>query len=151
MTTNWRSTLWLMGIATILYALSVAAQAVELKPSTNAGELRNNELTLDVKGELRVMAEKQMQSLPMSVTATAKFSERRVDDGSLANEIRTLRYYESAKATIRVQNESTINRLREKHGLVRGKLSQNKLQLIAAQRLLQTSASDIPHNFVGDD
>ena len=84
MATNWRSALWLMGIAVILYALSVAAQAVELKPNTNAGELRLNELTLDVKGELRVMAEKQLQSLPMSVAATAKFTERRVDDGTLA-------------------------------------------------------------------
>ncbi len=55
------------------------------------------------------------------------------DDGTLAGEIRTLRHYSEAKATIRIQNESTINRLREKNGLVRGKLTQNKLQLIAAQ------------------
>ena len=143
MATNWRSALWLMGIATILYALSVAAQAVELKPSVSAGELRSNELSLDVKGELRVMTDKQMQSLPLSVAATAKFTERRVDDGTLANEIRTLRYYEYAKATIRVQNESTMNRLREKHGLVRGKLSQNKLQLIAAQNPLTRDERDL--------
>lgn len=143
MATNWRSALWLMGIATILYALSVAAQAVELKPSVNAGELRINELALDVKGELRIKNEKQLQSLPMSVAATAKFTERRVDDGTLANEIRTLRYYESAKATIRVQNESTINRLREKHGLVRGKLTQNKLQLLAAQTPLTREERDL--------
>jgi hypothetical protein len=143
MATNWRSALWLMGIATLLYALSVAAQAVELKPSMNAGELRVNELSLDVKGELRVMVEKQLQSLPMSVAASAKFTERRVDDGTLAGEIRTLRHYESAKATIRVQNESTINRLREQHGLVRGKLSQNKLQLIAAQMPLTRDERDL--------
>lgn len=143
MATNWRSALWLMGIAAILYALSVAAQAVELKPSASAGELRLNELTLEVKGELRVMAEKQLQTLPMTVAATAKFTERRVDDGTLANEIRTLRYYENAKATIRVQNESTMNRLREKHGLVRGKLTQNKLQLIAANAPLTRDERDL--------
>ncbi len=143
MATNWRSAIILMGIASILYGLSVAAQAVELKPSASAGELRSNELSLDVKGELRVMADKQMQSLPLSVAATAKFTERRVDDGSLANEIRTLRHYESAKATIRVQNESTMNRLRDKHGLVRGKLSQNKLQLLAAQNPLTRDERDL--------
>lgn len=143
MATNLRSTLRFFGIAGIFCVFSATTQGVELKPSANAGELRTNELTLDVKGELRVMAEKQLQSLPMTVAASVKFTERRVDDGSLANELRTLRHYAEAKATIRVQNESTMNRLREKHGLVRGKLSQNKLQLIAAQDPLTRDERDL--------
>ncbi len=143
MATKLRSALWLMGIATILCGLPIAAQAIELKPKVNPGELRVHELSLEVKGEMRIMVEKQLQTLPMSVSAATKFTERRVDDGSLENEIRTLRHYDNAQATIRVQNDSTINRLREKHGLVRGKLSQNKLQLIAAQAPLTRDERDL--------
>jgi len=143
MATDLRFAKWLLKLTAIFSILSVTAQGVELKSSVNPGELRINELTLDVKGELRVMGEKQLQSLPMSVAASVKFIERRVDDGSLANELRTLRYYSDAKATIRIQNESTINRLREKHGLVRGKLSQNKLHLVAAQDPLTRDERDL--------
>lgn len=143
MATNLRFAARLMGLAAISSMLSITAQGVELKPIINPGELRTNELTLEVKGELRLMGEKELQPLPMSVAATAKFTERRVDDGTLESEIRTLRHYAEAKATIRIQNESTINRLREKNGLVRGKLSQNKLHLIAAQAPLTRDERDL--------
>lgn len=143
MATNLRFAKRLLGLTAILSVCAATAVGIELKPSVNPGELRINELTLDVKGELRVMGEKQLQPLPMTVAASAKFTERRVDDGSLANELRTLRHYAEAKATIRVQNESTMNRLREKHGIVRGKLSQNKLQLIAAQEPLTRDERDL--------
>lgn len=143
MATNMRSAMMLLGITGFLGFMSVATYGVELKSSANPGELRINELSLDVKGELRIRGEKQLQPLPMSVTASVKFTERRVDDGSLANELRTLRHYSDAKATIRIQNESTINQLRAKYGLVRGKLSQNKLQLVAAQAPLTRDERDL--------
>jgi len=143
MATKIRFAKYLLRLLAISGLFSASAHAVELKSIPNPGELRSNVLTLEVKGELRVMGEKQLQPLPMSVAASAKFTERRVDDGTLAGEIRTLRHYSEAKATIRIQNESTINRLREKNGLVRGKLTQNKLQLIAAQAPMTRDERDL--------
>jgi hypothetical protein len=138
----WSAKFW-AGLLVISSMTSATLYGVELRSLPNPGELRSNELALEVKGELRVMGEKQLQPLPMSVSATAKFTERRVDDGSLADEIRTLRHYSEAKATIRIHNESTINRLSKKQGVVRGKLSQNKLQLIAAQAPLTRDERDL--------
>ncbi|MGC4002653.1 MAG: hypothetical protein QM811_05755 [Pirellulales bacterium] len=112
--------------------VSVAAQAVELKYQPNAGDLTNYTIDLNVQGQLLIGAGKEAVSMPLQVEANLRYGERRVDDGSLPTETRTLRIYEEAKAVVRVDRESTITKLQDKHTLIRGKVSAGKLRLISA-------------------
>lgn len=83
----------------------------------------------DVGGSLRLAGDAQPSTLPMSVVARFDFFERRIDDGSVPSELRSIRYYSDAEAAIKVEKQANLAKLAEQHRLVRVAVSQDRVAL----------------------
>ena len=75
---------------------------------------------LDVTGQLETaLAPGRSQTLPLEVHATHIYRERRLEGtGRGAETLRSVREYEQAEATIKVDNQTSSSRLRDDRGLV---------------------------------
>jgi hypothetical protein len=119
------------------------ASGVELKTKVDAGTLQKYTVKATCKGELKILTEKQVNTLPIQVNAELTFGERRVDDGSVPSELRSLRFYEIARSTVRLDKESILNRLPAERSLVRAKLTGNHLLLNAPKNPLTRDERDL--------
>jgi hypothetical protein len=129
------SLVWCLGQGT--------SSAVEFSKTGKPGAYTQYTVQLEVQGDVRVGEGKKQTTLPLVVNGEVKFAERRVDDGSLAEEQRTIRHYDSAKATIRVDRDSNIIKLQQDHQLIRGRLSQSKLNLLSVKEPLTREERDL--------
>jgi hypothetical protein len=103
----------------------------------------------EVGGHLLTKANGQAATLPMSVVAQFDFFERRIDDGSMPAEKRSIRYYTDAQAAIKVEKQASVSKLAPDHRLIRTAVSQNRLALGAAAGHLtreERDLIDIPFN-----
>jgi hypothetical protein len=103
----------------------------------------------EVGGDLRLNADGQPAKLPMSVVAQFDFFERRIDDGSMPAELRSIRYYSDAQAAIKVEKQASVSKLADEHRLVRAAVSQNRTTLGATRGHLtreERDLIDIPFN-----
>jgi hypothetical protein len=79
----------------------------------------------------------------MSVVAEFDFYERRIDDGSLPAERRSIRYYSDAEAAIKVEKQASVSKLATEHRLVRAAVSQNRTTLGAVRGHLTREERDL--------
>jgi len=107
------------------------ALAYEFHPADPGGSLQRYQYHVDITGQLSVQGEKQALNSPLQVQAEFTYGERRADDGTSATELRSLRFYEQARAVIRMGKQIAITRLSPAHQLVRGRVSGQKLSLLS--------------------
>jgi hypothetical protein len=103
----------------------------------------------EVGGDLLTRANGKATTLPMSVVAQYDFFERRIDDGSMPTERRSIRYYSDAQAAIKVEKQASVSKLAQEHRLIRAATSKNRTILGAVRGHLtrdERDLIDIPFN-----
>lgn len=135
---------------TIRLALFVAATAPAIAKvradqtgTGSAALLTRIKAKFEVGGDLRMAANAKPATLPLSVVARFEYCERRVDDGSLPAEKRSLRYYIDAEAAIKVEKQASIAKLPPDRRLIRAAISQKRATLGAAQGHLTREERDL--------
>jgi hypothetical protein len=93
----------------VLFASSTAflpaaetAQKIRLEPRRAANELSRVEVALQVGGDLRLVSEGKSKNLPMSVVANLKYDEQILALDGARRPSRSVRYYDEARAAIKV-------------------------------------------------
>jgi len=76
------------------------------------GDTARVEVLLEVGGDLKLVDEGKVKSLPMSVIGKLRYHEKHLP-ASPANDARSLRYYERAEAIIRIEKETLSPKLRD--------------------------------------
>ncbi|HJS08465.1 MAG TPA: hypothetical protein VJ809_12425 [Pirellulales bacterium] len=133
-----RLSLFLAAIATAIGGVC-AQQASASSPPF----LTRIKAKFEVGGDLRMAADAKPATLPMSVVARFEYSERRIDDGSLPGEKRSLRYYTDAEAAIKVEKHASISKLPTEKRLIRSAVTQKRASLGAARGQLTREERDL--------
>ncbi|MDX1964341.1 MAG: hypothetical protein SFX18_14405 [Pirellulales bacterium] len=141
----WQVTGLLAGLGWVLSqsVLAEDPQTYQLRASALTETQQKYNYQLEIAGHLLVQSGAEPQKVPLQVKGEIAYGERRVDDGSLAGEARSLRFYESAKAVLRINKESIIQRLTPEHQLVRGRQSNDKIMLQAARGPMTRDERDL--------
>lgn len=93
---------------TLLLAWTTALPAVEtaekflLTSHHRSGELARVEISLQVGGEVKLVADAKTKNLPMSVVARLKYDERVLAVDRQSRPVRSVRHYDEAQAAIKV-------------------------------------------------
>ena len=124
-----------------------AAAAPKLSNSGSA--ITRVKAKFEVGGDLRLPGDAKPSVLPMSVEAQFDYFERRIDDGSLDLERRSIRYYLGAEAAIKVDKQANRSTLSDERRLVRAAVSQDHTTIGALHGHLtrqEQDLVDIPFN-----
>jgi hypothetical protein len=115
----------------------------------SAGLVVRVEAKFEVSGDLRLPADTRPDKLPMSVVARFAYLERRIDDGSVNAERRSIRFYNDAQAAIKVEKQASISKLAPDRQLVRVAVSGGKTTLGAVRGNLtreERELLELPYN-----
>lgn len=93
-----------------------AADGVMLQSATKPNDLTRIAVKMEVGGDLKVPGEGKPKPLKMSVVASMKYDERLLE--STTGHARSLRHYDEAQATIKIENGSVTPALSDEHRLV---------------------------------
>jgi len=122
-------------VGALLPGLSWGKSAIDLTPQRKIGDITHVTIELEVGGDLQVRsandksgiqdkeeAKQEIQNLPMSVSATLAYDERRLDppgnDSEDGPPARSLRYYNRATAVIKVDDGGQKPTLPENRRLI---------------------------------
>ncbi|MEX2138213.1 MAG: hypothetical protein WD894_03050 [Pirellulales bacterium] len=138
-------------LALVIFACPAQSNGASKEPQVQRAPafLTRVKAKFEVGGDLRLNTDGQPSTLPMSVVAQFDFFERRIDDGSLPSERRSIRYYSDAQAAIKVEKQASVAKLAAEHRLVRAAVSENRTTLGAARGHLtreERDLIDIPFN-----
>jgi hypothetical protein len=103
----------------------------------------------EVGGDLRLPGDAKPSVLPMSVEAQFDYFERRIDDGSVDLERRSIRYYLGAEAAIKVDKQANRSTLSDERRLVRAAVSEDRTTIGSLHGHLtrqEQDLVDIPFN-----
>ncbi len=105
-------------MTTLLVASMAGAQSYELVETARRGDCHRFELSLNLKGELRVNREGKTVSIPLTAGASHRFSERILESGPSGMPTKVARYYDSAQAEVRVDGQPVTRQIRDDRRLI---------------------------------
>lgn len=132
-----------------VFPIPATADAAEVPAADKAPVFTRVRSKFEVGGDLKLAADARPSTLPMSVVATFDYTERRIDDGSLPNQRRALRYYRGAEAAIKVDKQASLAKLADQHRIIRAGVNDSRTSLSAATGHLtreELDLIDIPFN-----
>lgn len=116
---------WSRWLTAFVFALSLgtvgdaAPQEFVLRDKTGGGQVLDVSADLKVIGNLEVRAgEDKAAALPLSVAGQFRYSEKRLADTTTVPELRSVRYYRTARADIEVDRQKSTPSLRPQMQLV---------------------------------
>ena len=94
------------------------AEKLSLRPAHRSGEQSRVEIALQVGGDVKLVSDGKPKNLPMSVVANIKYDEQvlALNRSGLPN--RSLRYYDEARAVIKVDKGGEKPSLEPRHSLI---------------------------------
>lgn len=133
----------IVGLLMALGGFARAADTHVLAPAARNGDLSRITVQMEVGGDLKVVSEGKVNKLPMSVAATLSYDELVFTAES--EHLSSLRYYDKAEATIKIQKGGAKPALRDARRLIgadwgatgvllfspRGPLQRDELDLIS--------------------
>lgn len=108
----------LLFAATSFTLAAKAAEKYTLKPVRKPGELLRYEAALQVGGDLKLVDDGKDKSVPMSVVANLKYDERLLAVDAAGRPTRSVRYYDEARAVIKVDKGGEKPSLEATHRLI---------------------------------
>jgi hypothetical protein len=118
------SFLWSRSAAVIAAALTLCAASraddiVDFRPSSQAGSFRQAKVTVEVEGKLKLNADGQeLKHLPLKVQGELHYAERVLSQAKQWSDVRLLRSYQTAQATIQLNQSDVKSALRPERRLV---------------------------------
>jgi hypothetical protein len=119
------------------------ASAAAAANSEAAGRLTRVTARFEVGGDLRLPGEPKPAALPMSVVARFDYFERRIDDDRIDDQRRSLRWYSTAEAAIKVDKQASVSKLAADHRLIRMALSKDHTTLAVSGGYLTRQERDL--------
>jgi hypothetical protein len=114
-------TIWLAGICGLLSSDLVAgAERHLLRSGAVPGDLTKVQVQIEVGGELKVVAEGKVKPLQMSVAGKLVYEEKSLEpgEGRGTAAARSVRYYDQAEATIKIEDGGEKPKLRGDRRLI---------------------------------
>jgi hypothetical protein len=110
---------WVVLVAAPCVARGAAApEKFSLKSVYRAGELSRVEVAMQVGGDVKLVTDGKSKTLPMSVVANLKYDERLMALGRDKRPVRAIRYYDDARAAIKVDKGGEKPTLGDRHRLI---------------------------------
>ena len=94
------------------------AEKLSLRPAHRTGEQSRVEIALQVGGDVKLVSDGKPKTLPMSVVANLKYDEQLLAIESRGLPNRSLRYYDEARAVIKVDKGGEKPTLDAQHRLI---------------------------------
>jgi len=107
---------WILGAWLLIHSPSAlpAAEGHALRAERKPGDVARVEVLLEVGGDLKLVDEGKVKPLAMSVVGKLRYHERLLAAPSAAGDgARSLRHYERALATIKIEKETISPKLRD--------------------------------------
>ncbi|HEV3021120.1 MAG TPA: hypothetical protein VGX76_01585 [Pirellulales bacterium] len=107
---------FVVGVSLLLLSpgASPAAEKHNLSAGGKPGDAVRVEVLLEVGGDLKLVDEGKVNTLPMSVVGKLRYCEKLVDPASAGGDApRSLRHYERAEAVIKIEKETLSPKLRD--------------------------------------
>ena len=87
-------------------------QRIDVLPAQAVGQIQHVEVSIEAEGKLKLMIDDKVDTVPMRVTGQLAYDEKRLATGMLpAHQPRSLRYYDTAEATMQIAKSKLTPRL----------------------------------------
>jgi hypothetical protein len=120
-----------------------AADTHLLASQVKSGDLTRVTAQLEVGGDLKIVAEGKVRPLPMSVAAQLTYDELLFTSEGNGERLSSLRYYERADATIKIQQGGAKPALRDTHRLIGADWGSAGITLFSPQGPLKRDELDL--------
>jgi hypothetical protein len=151
-----------MWAAIFIFASTAAGQTHTLVESPRPGDCNKYELSMTLKGELRVSREGKVVPIPINASAEHRFSERVLEAKEKGLPEKVARYYEQARSHVAVDGSNLARQVRDERRLIvaqrphdqflcyspRGALTNEELELISEHFDTLTLAGLLPQSSV---
>src|SRR5687767_2284233 len=104
-------------VCCVAYTAS-AEETHVLASQVSSGDLTRVTAQLEVGGDLKLVSDSKVKLLPMSVAANLVYDELLFSAEAKAEHLSSLRYYNRAEATIKIEQGGAKPSLRETHRLI---------------------------------